>query len=135
MENVTLKGKFSNFVLSDTKRKTTTRFFMGLGILFIIISYFGGRNSYQFIMGLGSSLFMGTLIGSYVGNKVGWPLGLWIGLIGGLIIAPLVALLFGDSVSAYYASFLGPVVGALIGRWTELKDERKLKEDIDKIGK
>lgn len=135
MGNAALNEKLSNFILSDTIRKMTISSFAGIGTLLIILSYLGGRSSYQFIMGLGVSLLVGTLIGFYMGKKVGWPIGFWVGLIGGLIVAPLVALFLGDGVSAYYASFMGPIVGALVGRWTELDDKRKLKEDMDRITK
>ncbi|MEF8835830.1 MAG: hypothetical protein V5A76_06710 [Candidatus Thermoplasmatota archaeon] len=89
----------------------------------------------QFIMALGVSLSIGIPIGFFAGYKIGWPLGLWSGLMGGLIIAPLVAFLIGDSVSAYYASFLGPVSGSLVGRWSEIDDKKRLKEDIESIRK
>ncbi|MBS3790127.1 MAG: hypothetical protein KGY66_04345 [Candidatus Thermoplasmatota archaeon] len=135
MENADVRGILSNFLLSDTKRKIALSSISVIGVLLIMLSYFEGQGSYQFIMGLGVSLLVGTLIGFYMGTKIGWPLGFWVGLIGGLIVAPLAALLLGDSVSAYYASFLGPVVGALVGKWTELDDKRRLMEDMDKITK
>jgi len=135
LENATLKGKFTNFVLSDTKRKITVMSIAVIGVLLIILSYLGVGEFHQFIMGLGVSLFVGTIIGFYMGNKAGWPLGFWVGLIGGLIVAPLVALILGDGASAYYASFLGPIIGALIGRWTELNDKKSLDEGIDRISK
>lgn len=109
--------------------------FLILGVILTVISYLLSPGSNQFILALGVSLFIGTIIGFYTGNKIGWPLGFWVGLIGGLIVAPPVALLLGNGVSAYYASFLGPIVGALVGRWSELSDKRRLGEDMDRITK
>ncbi len=129
--------KLSNFILSDIKRKSriSISILLVFGSILAAMSILLNPNFSQFTIGLGVSLAFGPLIGFYAGNEIGWPLGFWIGLIGGLTVAPLVALLIGDSVAAYYASFLGPVSGAIIGRWTELDDKRKLKEDMDRISK
>jgi len=135
VEDLNIKEKILEFLLSDIKRRMTLSILVAVGGFLMIISLLGKSGSYQFTMALGVSLVVGVFIGFYVGNKIGWPLGFWVGLLGGLLGAPLATLLFGDGISAYYASFLGPIVGALVGRWTELNDKRRLEEDIDRITK
>jgi len=135
LENANVNKKLSRFVFSDTNRRLTLIAISIFGIILITISFLGNSEFYHFFLALGVSLIVGTLIGFYVGNKIGWPMGFWVGLIGGLIVAPLVVLIFGNGVAAYYASFLGPTVGGLVGKWAELKDKRRLEEGMDRITK
>ncbi len=62
-------------------------------------------------------------------------MGLWIGLLGGVILSPWITTFLKGSEAAYYAAILGPIVGALTGRWTELKDKKAIeKATFEKSG-
>jgi len=135
MKNLDILDVLSRFIYSEFERRLAMGGILSFGFILVILSFLRDFGFNQFAIALGVSLVVGALIGGLAGNKIGWPLGLWIGFFGGLIVAPIVSLFIGDGVSTYYASFLGPVVGALVGRWNEMKDKKRMKEDMESIGK
>lgn len=122
-----VKGKIKNYLTSDYKRKISVRLLVVIGVILTFMGIYGTDHIFTFITALGVALFIGTTVGSLSGERWGWPMGLWLGLLGGAILSPWVTRYMKGAEGSYYAAILGPLIGALIGRWTELKDKRGIE--------
>ncbi len=133
MEDNKIKEKFIEYVESDIMKRSTFGALIVVGIFFVIISDFFSVDMTNFLVGLGVPLIVGTVIGYLAGEILGWPMGLWIGIIGGLFISPLVSLVILNGVAAYFSSFFGPLIGAFVGRLTELKDKWRISDRVEEM--
>lgn len=125
--------KFLDSLLSKRVSGITLIILILVGLILCLISSLSGVVGSKFIMALGISIIVGAVLGGLTGLKIGWPLGRWVGLVGGLMISPFLALLLNDVITAYYASFLGPFFGILIGIVSECEERKEIHETIEKI--
>ncbi len=133
MKNENNINRLSEILRNDNLRYITIGVLLVLGVVFLFISDFFSAAASNFLIGMAISILVGTLIGFSTGHYLGWPMGLWMGLLGGLFISPWLSFSFKNVVAAYYSSFIGPVVGALIGRWSELKNRDKMYKRAEEM--
>jgi len=129
-----MKMWFSDSLTSKKGLKKVLAGILLFGLIIGLLSYFLEIYGEDFIFALGISCIIGVLIGGFAAYDSGWPLGHWIGFFGGMVIAPLASLFIKSAVAAYYAAFLGPAIGLLVGLIVEYDDRKELLTAIDKIG-
>jgi len=129
-----IKQWFSDLLTSEKGLKIVLAGLFLFGLMISLISYFFEMYGEDLIFALGISCLTGVLLGGFAAYDSGWPLGHWIGFLGGAILTPLVCLFLRNPISAYYAAFLGPAVGLLIGFLVEYEDRIELFTGLEEIG-
>ncbi|MFP4608868.1 MAG: hypothetical protein ACOCTR_02045 [Candidatus Natronoplasma sp.] len=128
-----LKKQISERLYSNSVIRTSVILIIVLGFFFLWMGIAGSNHlRFHFLTSLGISLVVGTIFGFWAGSKLGWPLGFWAGVIMGLIFSPLISARLKGAFASYFATFLGPAVGGVIGKWTEWKDKKIIKEKVVK---
>jgi len=116
-----------NYIASDLYRDITVKLLIVTGVILTFMGIYGGDHIFYIVTALGISLIVGSSLGNISGKRLGWPMGLWIGLLGGAVLSPWITTFLKGAEASYYAAILGPIVGALVGRWTELKDKKNIE--------